>query len=452
MVSKGWISIVVPGGDVLESTRSPRCWARAGLRAGGAAAGKPMDNASNDRSCPICGGRQREVVASILLAPSDFAEAPVIEVGACRECGMGFTTRVPDQPAVDASYAAHSKYAVHVPKPPATGDAPTSAFEARGEPEWDLARARDTAALLRGLCAPDAPSLDIGCATGALLAALEDVGFDNLFGLEPSPEAVRAAAASTRATVYAGSAFAPPPGLPIMQLVTLSHVLEHVADVHGVLGAVSRLMAEGALLYIEVPDATRYSDHVVAPYQDFNTEHVNHFSPRLLDRAVRGHGFDSVLLEQKTIRCSPTDPYPAVFGVWRRRTAGAGVTERAGRDDALVDGLRRYAALSAARMLEIEAQLSAQLQAGDPVVVWGAGELLLKLIANSVLGRCSIRAIVDASPSKQGRQIHGVTITAPSALEPGSMPIVVTSLVHRDSILAALRARFGQAQKIVTLE
>lgn len=389
-------------------------------------------------------------MASIALAQCDFTSEPTIDVALCVRCGMGFTAEVPPQLEVDARYEAHSKYAVHVPKP--AGSAAMSRFDARAEPEWDLERLRHTAAFLAQLCTPKAPTLDVGCATGALLAALEEAGFTQLFGLEPSPEAVRTAAATTRATVYVGSAFAPPPGLPQMQLVTLSHVLEHVADVHAVLAATVGLLAEGGLLYVEVPDATRYHEYVAAPYQDFNTEHLNHFSPGLMDRAVVQHGLQRVRLERKTSRCAPTAPYPATFGVWRKPASPNGQpAPQAGRDDELPAALARYAELSAARMEALDAQLARALQAGDRVVVWGAGELLLKLLKSSVLGRCRIEAIIDASPSKQGRRIEGTTITAPTALPPSQLPIVVTSLVHRDSIVDALRARFGPKRPIVAL-
>jgi len=36
------------------------------------------------------------------------------------------------------------------------------------------------------------------------------------------------------------------------------------------------------IVYIEVPDAARYIDFLYSPFQDFNTEHINHLSSFLM--------------------------------------------------------------------------------------------------------------------------------------------------------------------------
>lgn len=401
------------------------------------------------RHCPLCAGSARELIVRLPLAESDFVPERVLEVASCLTCGMGFSTAAAGQSEVDARYETHSKYAVHIPKP--AGSPEPGAFLARPEPEWDLSRLQQTAVMLTEHCDPAAPTLDVGCATGALLAALEAKGFTALYGLDPSPHAVRTAAATTRATVYAGSAFAPPPSLPAMRLVTLSHVLEHVPDVHAVLAAIAGMMDDDGLLFVEVPDATGYAEHVAARYEYFSTEHINHFSPALLERVVRCHGFEPVRLERKLTRCAPTDPYPAVFGLFRKHRGTARSSCEGPRDVQLTLALHRYAACFGERMHELGTQLSAALVAAERVRIWGAGELLLKLLGNSVLGQCQIQAIVDASPSKQGMHIAGVRVSDPSTLAASDAPIVVTSLVHRDSIVAAIRERLGDAQPVLTL-
>ena len=50
------------------------------------------------------------------------------------------------------------------------------------------------------------------------------------------------------------------------------------------------LLQEGGLLYVEVPDARRYAEQVNAPSQDFNCEHINHFSLQCLHNAFARHG------------------------------------------------------------------------------------------------------------------------------------------------------------------
>ena len=94
-------------------------------------------------------------------------------------------------------------------------------------------------------------------------------------------------------------------GLGAFDLVVLSHVLEHVADLGGAASALSRLVAPDGMVYVEVPDAAHYCDHLVAPFHDFNTEHINHFSLTLLDALLVRHGF-TVDLREDTVYCWAT--------------------------------------------------------------------------------------------------------------------------------------------------
>ena len=72
-----------------------------------------------------------------------------------------------------------------------------------------------------------------------------------------------------------------------------SHVLEHVEDVRGATDWVQNSLAGGGLsVYIEVPDASRYQEFDI-PFLDFNSEHINHFSPESTCWRSLGGGQDA---------------------------------------------------------------------------------------------------------------------------------------------------------------
>ena len=73
-------------------------------------------------------------------------------------------------------------------------------------------------------------------------------------------------------------------------------------------------MTARALLYVEVPDASRYADFAWSPFQDFNSEHINHFSLISLDNLLRQCGFRPLRLAAKEILSAPDMPYPAIYG------------------------------------------------------------------------------------------------------------------------------------------
>ena len=93
----------------------------------------------------------------------------------------------------------------------------------------------------------------------------------------------------------------------------LSHVLEHIIDVQGAVAGLRSLVKPGGLVYIEVPDAARYHDHLVAPFHDFNTEHINHFSVGTLKRLFASRGWKIVAFGSKAISSSPTAKYPCAW-------------------------------------------------------------------------------------------------------------------------------------------
>ncbi len=127
------------------------------------------------RGCEICGSADGR-----LLFRQDFASISGgsfldgYDVVVCRQCGFGYADDLPDQSVFDRHYREMSKYE----------------YEDQGgkEPEHDLGRFQRLAGIVRETCpAPGARVLDIGCATGQLLALLKHRGYGRVLGLDPSP-------------------------------------------------------------------------------------------------------------------------------------------------------------------------------------------------------------------------------------------------------------------------
>jgi len=74
-------------------------------------------------------------------------------------------------------------------------------------------------------------------------------------------------------------------------LVILTGVLEHLADIDSSLESLIRLLKPEGHLYFEVPDASSYYAWFSAPFQFFSMEHVNFFSPKSLSNLLVRHGF-----------------------------------------------------------------------------------------------------------------------------------------------------------------
>jgi SAM-dependent methyltransferase len=133
------------------------------------------------RLCPICGcGHSEHLFRQRFHAISGAGLLDGYDVVECTQCGFGYADNIPDQEAFDAYYRDLSKYE----------------YRDRGgeSSEFDVSAFRFAADLIEDQI-PSRSSLilDIGCATGGLLAVLKARGFSHVLGADPSPACAEAA-------------------------------------------------------------------------------------------------------------------------------------------------------------------------------------------------------------------------------------------------------------------
>jgi SAM-dependent methyltransferase len=381
---------------------------------------------ATSRPCPVCDHRKGEVLhAQQFVLPEDQKLAAGYNVVVCETCGGAFADTPVTQRRYDELYSEKSRYAA--------GPAAHASDSDR-----DTARFRDMAAeISRRVPDRSACIVDVGCANGQMLAALREHGFSNLIGVDPSPACAQQTAALPGVKAYAGSLTQMPEGVGPYDVIILSHVLEHVRDVKASLIYLKRLVQGNALFYVEVPDASRYVDFAWSPFQDFNTEHINHFSLVSLDNLLRQCGLRPVHAAAKEILSAPGMPYPAIY-------CFAGVDESVPatleKDVELKQRLLAYIRVSAELMDVINTGLKANLRNGAPVIVWGTGELTAKLLAGTALQHANIVRFVDSNPINQGRVLRGIPIVPPSELKSSDDIILVASILHHEAIVRAVRA------------
>jgi SAM-dependent methyltransferase len=397
------------------------------------------------RPCPVCSSPTGQVIHTQVFEASDVTKEDVsVDIICCPNCGCGFSDLTVSQADLDSSYEEHSKYADMTVF---ANDFPADPFSA--ESPWDLDRLNGTAKWISAHFPDrDIAILDAGCATGTLLGLLKRDGFWNLTGLDPSPVAIHRARHAHDVNGFAGSFCSPPEGIGQYDLIVLSHVLEHIADVHSAIDGLTEMTKDGGHVYLEVPNAERYHEYLIAPFHDFNDEHVNHFSRRILDRLMKSRGFESVHLGQKEVLIAPTAKYPAVFGLWKKTGNSSHVSEA---DTNLMDALRTYVKHSTDLDREINESLSSNLD-DRPIAIWGAGNLALKLLRGHALRGRSISSIVDGSPQRQGLLIGNLTVQAPSSLVGFKGDVIVMSLHHAESITESVKQTCGDGARIIRLD
>jgi SAM-dependent methyltransferase len=394
------------------------------------------------RPCPICGNAKVEVLHhQKFVLPEGHILPHAYDVTWCVVCGFAYADTPASQEEYDLYYSDFSKYE----------DNRTST--GGGGSQWDSRRLRETATAVAAIV-PDGQAriVDLGCANGGLLGELKALGFSNLVGVDPSPACVTNATAAHGIPSFVGSIRQLPANLGKFDLVMLSHVLEHVADLQSTVDSLTALLNDGGIFYVEVPDASRYDQFLVAPFQDFNTEHINHFTLSSLRNLFERHGYTLESSGEKDIESSAGCPYPAVYGFFRKPVCRIMSQKAFEVDLEFRKGMTNYIELSRRKISQIEEKLAPLRTSTSPLIVWGTGQLTMKLLAETSLGAACIAAFVDSNPINQGKTLVGHPILAPHQIKDHRAQILVATMLHQKEITATIRGELQLPNPVITLD
>ena len=390
------------------------------------------------RCCPICS----EEFVNILhrqkfILPEGHPLAKGYDVVSCKKCGFVYADVQVTQEAYDVFYAKFSKY----------GDTKTST--GGGQNPFDTARLKETARIIASILPDkDARIIDVGCANGGLLKEVYSLGYPHLLGVDPAEICIEQTCSLYGIDARIGTLSNLPVDIGHFDLVILSHVLEHIQDLHQAILQVSNLVSEGGKVYVEVPDATRYADHISAPYQDFNTEHINHFSIKAIHNLFGKINFAPVQDAKRIIAINDNIDYPVIHTVLKRGSVEKSILY----DKELNENISRYISLSQDILNTLDKRLQEILICHPNVIVWGTGQLAMKLLAETCLGTANIIVFVDGNPVNHGNIILGKPVISPLALKVmDPYPIIITTLLHYRSIQEDIQ-QLGLCNPVYILE
>jgi SAM-dependent methyltransferase len=385
------------------------------------------------RPCPVC----RSIGSTLLYRQSfeQLSRARLLDgydVLLCRECGAGFAGGIPPQEVFDGYYRDLSKY------DELSCPAGSHAIDPRFHSVADL--------LTRFLPTFETRIFEIGSASGSLLKALQQRGFRNLYGSDPSPACVRASQELHGIPAVAGTVFTvPDPPVPYDFVVAVG-VMEHIRDLDLTAERFHSLLREGGRVYLEVPDASRYTPQQDAPFQEFSIEHINFFSPQSLANLMQARGFrvleiGRVLRQQHEIIC------PAAYGVFERSDRLSPIE----RDLETEPALRAYVEGCLVEDSRIRALIRDATAPGEQLIVWGVGAHTLRLLATGGLDPAHVSLFVDSNPNYQRQELCGVPVASPAALKNRREPILISSCSSQNSIHRQVREGLGLLNPVILL-
>ena len=331
------------------------------------------------RTC-FCGSTCSTPVTTInLFIPDDCNLNSELRVTKCTSCDFMFTSTDQTQEDYDTYYSQQNMYY---------------------KPVTEITKyATDIFDVSRPYLRPDSTIIDVGCGSGSLLSLFKKEGFNNVTGIDTSNMCVKHLQNQGIDCLH-GSIFAIDTPQQF-DYVTCCHVLEHIVDINKFVERIKHLKKPRGHVYIEVPDSARYTSS--PPFQDFNLEHINHFTLMTLTKLFDAHGLQCIQSGQKVMG----KDYPTIYCVFTSKT-----------------DITDYMTSSRIEFDQIIERIGGQFSKTEPLCLYGIGQFAYKLLPVLFEQGYNIQGLVDDSKFKHGKIIHGLTITG---TPPQEMRIIVTA-------------------------
>ncbi len=388
------------------------------------------------RKCPVCNSGQAKLVHKVQFVLFDnHPMSGGYNLVQCERCLFIYADTHVTQQELDIYYKELSKYE---DKNIGTGG---------GYNKNDKDRLLKTAEFISSqLADKNARIIDLGCANGGLLKELKMLGFNNLVGLDPSLTCVEITKNEVGCEAYQMSLFNIDESLGKFDLVILSHVLEHLLDLTSTIEKLNHLLKDGSLLYVECPNASNYNKVIHAPLQEFNTEHINHFTEISFENLFGLHGYQKIFTGDKIMKIASDQDYHGVYGIFKK---AAGVSDyRLKPDTEIIDSISDYINKSE-QIFEAILDNFTGLDPSEPIALYGIGQFAFKLLSRLGLRNYNQVKLFDNNALNVGKKIQGVEILPGkkiiSEYQKAPFTIVITSLIYENGIRKQIEEEFRKS-------
>jgi len=235
-------------------------------------------------------------------------------------------------------------------------------------------------------------------------------------------------------------------------LVTFSHVLEHLFNPGKIFEQIKNLLNNEGLLYIEVPSIEMASKHE-GPVELMAFTHIRHFSEVSLAKFLESHGFRKI-----QIKTTAEKNIFVLRGLFQKSSKN--LNEFNSRTEINKEDFdyakncfltlvkkreqKKIQALNKIKKLSLTTQ---------PIVFYGAGEDMFDILTSNP-NIVQNNYLVDSNPNKWGKTIRNVKILNPEIISELDNPIIcVTSRAFtiQDSIVRSIEELPKNNQNIVQL-
>jgi 2-polyprenyl-3-methyl-5-hydroxy-6-metoxy-1,4-benzoquinol methylase len=389
----------------------------------------------NKRLCPICRSNNNSLIKKINF--SLFEGHPMqggYNLVQCQDCSFIYADTKVTQVELDDYYSNLSKYES---KEISTGG---------GYNEYDRNRLVDTAQYIASRFDDKELAIaDVGCAIGGLLEQLKNEGFDNITGIDPSISCVNITKNEKGINCLHASLFELDDSFGKYDLVILSHVWEHILDLEAALKSIEKILKPNGCIYVECPNAMNYKNLIHAPYQEFNTEHINHFSKGSFYNFFGSRGYALMDSGIRIMKIASNNDYDAVYSLFRKNLDGT-KTDLVF-DQEILPSIQAYLNASDETYEQIIEKIETVGALNEDIAFVGIGQFAFKLLESvKELGIKNKLMLFDNNTLNEGKVINESIVHSGKNLishyKTKKFNIIITSLIYQNEIANNLKSEF----------
>lgn len=387
-----------------------------------------------NKNCPVCQTKEGELLG--LLKYTMFDDSPLsneINLVNCKYCGFVFYDTHSSQEDYDKYYKESFYSSEYINRD-------------KNEIKYIDSILNNLSSYIKN---KNISIFDIGCGTGTLLQKLKELGFRNIYGIDPSLSCINLLK-NKEINAKIGSIFNIPFEYKKADIIIIAHVLEHIIDLPIALQSIKNKLSKNGLIYVEVPDINRYELFNKSPLRYFYLTHITHFDRNHLRNLFFSNGYHEVK-SGHSMRVEGELTMPCVWAVFRKADESLDGKMSIIHDFHLTNLIRKW--FDNIHSMDTNNIFTNLASNNRSTYIWGIGIHTQMMLGMSPLRYCNIVRYIDSDKRNQGKTINGKIIYPPNILYEATDKdaVVIGAPTHSDKMCRQLIEQYqfkGQIIKI----
>lgn len=382
------------------------------------------------RKCPVCGGEKTEFITNLcsnMKIMGEHFKDTKSSLVCCKKCGLVFSD-------IDATQDDFNKYYT------SPNCFPFNYYELYGK-EHTEKYFNDILDKFKQVINKNSYIIDIASGSGDFAYFLKKQGYNNVYALDINAKAIESAKSKGINTILSDTIHIDESLLNKFDLAILGHSLEHYLDIDKVLSNIKHILKPEGYLYIEVPDAEKYSKTDSVPYTMFTYEHLYHFTLDTMDNIAKAFGYKLIDKNQ----FFKAESYDVLYALYQNNGEVQDTTYNAASKLSILEYINHCKNQLKPYIKQLEASQ-------EKLILWGIGASTA-LLLNETFDNCNVIQLIDRNPARQNIEYHiggkVFSIQDPETINDDTATIVIMPYWYHDSIKKQIK-EMGFINKIIS--